>query len=170
VDVLLITGPAGVGKSTAAYELSRLLERRDIAHALIDSDELDRIYPPPSNLAWVTEESLSAVWGVLTRHGAPRLVLVGVYLDLPHEREWISRAVPEANMTCIRLLGSEPTLRQRIRQREIGSGMEDQIERTVHQLNVFASAAPDASVVTLPTDGRTSLELAAEICQLWPSN
>ena len=42
-DVLVISGPAGVGKSTTAFEVSLQLQAADVDHVLIDTDELDRI-------------------------------------------------------------------------------------------------------------------------------
>lgn len=62
-DVLLICGAAGVGKSSVAREISLQLERSGVPHALIDTDELDRIYPVPGDLPAVTERNLWAVWG-----------------------------------------------------------------------------------------------------------
>jgi phosphoribulokinase len=44
-DVLLITGAAGVGKSTVSWEVSDELKRRGLPHAVIDTDELDRVWP-----------------------------------------------------------------------------------------------------------------------------
>lgn len=168
MEVLVISGPAGVGKSTVAYELSRRLELRDIAHALIDTDELDRIYPAPPQLSRMTEESLSAVWAVLHRHRAPRLILVGVYLDLLQEREWIGRALPNADVTYVRLMGSPLTLTTRIRRREVGSGATDQIARTMRQLSEFATLTTQHPVVTLSTDRRTPIQIAAQLELLWP--
>ena len=40
-SVLLITGPAGVGKTTIAAEVSHQLAEADVAHAMIDTDYLD---------------------------------------------------------------------------------------------------------------------------------
>ncbi len=42
VQVLLLSGPAGVGKSTLGWEIAAPLRRLGIAHVLLDSDELDR--------------------------------------------------------------------------------------------------------------------------------
>jgi hypothetical protein len=52
--MLLVCGPAGVGKSTLGWEISDQLRAVGIAHAVLDSDELDRVWPlarpprPPS--------------------------------------------------------------------------------------------------------------------------
>ena len=49
VPVLLLTGPSGVGKTTVAYEVSAMLAARDVAHALIDTDNLTTsIRRPPT--------------------------------------------------------------------------------------------------------------------------
>ena len=47
VPTILITGPVGSGKTTVAIEASAQLEAAGIAHALVDTDELDRIFPAP---------------------------------------------------------------------------------------------------------------------------
>lgn len=165
--MLLISGPAGVGKSTVAHELSRQLAHRGTPHALIDTDELDRIYRAPSDLSRVTEGSLWAVWAVLSRYGARPLILVGVYLDRRQEREWIARALPGAQFTCVRLSASPSSLRERVLRREIGSGAEEQLERTMRQLAVLGSDS-DPSLRVITTDDRPPNELAAEIVAMWP--
>ena len=40
VQVLLLSGPAGVGKSTLGWEIAAQLRRFGIAHVLLDSDDL----------------------------------------------------------------------------------------------------------------------------------
>lgn len=39
VEILVISGPVGVGKSATAYEVSHQLQAAGIGHALLDSDE-----------------------------------------------------------------------------------------------------------------------------------
>jgi adenylylsulfate kinase-like enzyme len=43
MQLLLITGPAGVGKSTLGWEMSAQLAAAQVAHAVIETDELDRV-------------------------------------------------------------------------------------------------------------------------------
>jgi len=75
--VLVIAGPAGVGKSSVAFEISLQLQSSGIAHALIDTDELDRIFPVPSDLPLVTEQNLTAVLQTYRQRGVRRLILAG---------------------------------------------------------------------------------------------
>ena len=48
MQLLLITGPAGVGKSTLSWEMSAQLAAAQVAHAVIETDELDRVFPRPT--------------------------------------------------------------------------------------------------------------------------
>ena len=48
VEVLLITGPAGIGKSTLCWEIGAQLAAARVPHAIIETDELDRVFPRPT--------------------------------------------------------------------------------------------------------------------------
>lgn len=46
-QIVLITGPAGVGKSTLCWEIGAQLTAAQIPHVIIETDELDRVFPRP---------------------------------------------------------------------------------------------------------------------------
>jgi DNA polymerase III delta prime subunit len=161
-ELVLICGPAGVGKSSAAIEVSERLQREGVAHALIDTDELDRIYPVPQDLAHVTERNVAFMWQGFHERGIRRLILVGVLLDRASELSWIRRAIPDTRMTIIRLVAAEATLVDRIRRREIGSGFEAQLGRTREQLLALEQEPPTDALI-LPTDGATIGQIAQAI-------
>lgn len=167
-DVLVISGPAGVGKSTTAFEVSHQLQAAGVDHVLIDTDELDRIYPVPDDLSDVTERNLAAMWRTFAARGACRVILVGVYLDRPTELDWVRRAIPDAAITCVRLAASDATLVDRVDRREVGSGRDEQLERTRRQV-----AAIDADlrggVTVIDTDGLAVDESAQRILAIWPA-
>lgn len=165
-DVLVISGPAGVGKSSVAFEVSLQLQAVGTGHALIDTDELDRIYPVPADLPQITERNLGALWQSYAERRAHRLILVGVHLDQPAELEWIARAVPGARFTLVRLQASKDALRTRVRQREIGGGMEAQWERTQRQVAALeADERPE--VHRLRTDDTDVVACARHIIAIW---
>lgn len=161
VEVVTLSGPAGVGKSSVAFEMSRLLQRAGVAHGLIDTDELDRIYPVPTDLPRLTESNLHAVWSSFAERKISRLILVGVYLHRQDERRRIGRAVPGARLIAVRLTASASTVVRRLEQREIGSGLPDQMDKTRHQLDVMHTQS-DPGVRLISTEGRSVPSVAQD--------
>jgi hypothetical protein len=170
-QILLITGPAGVAKSTLNWEVSAQLTAAGLRHAAIETDELDRIFPLPSaselqelrpGMTDISEVNLATIWGNYRALGCDRLILSGVMVFLDEARKWIGRAIPNADFTVVRLLASNDALLRRLEKREIGSGIEDQVRRTLRQANEIATLG-SAGVIELQTDGKAPQELASEL-------
>jgi hypothetical protein len=164
-QVVLISGAAGVGKSSTAWEMSFQLQAAGVPHALIDTDELDRVFPVPDDLYRLTERNLAAVWQGFREMGTSRLIVVGVGVHEPSELAWLGRAIPDAHFTLVRLAASYATLADRIERREIGSDLEGQLARTRRQLRKLdRERRPGVRVI--PTDGASIRDTAAEIIRL----
>jgi cytidylate kinase len=164
-EAVLISGAAGVGKSSTAFEMSMQLQAAGVAHALIDTDELDRIYAVPDDLSQLTERNLSAIWQGFRERGACRVIVVGVFVHEPSELAWLRRAIPDARFTLVRLTASFATLADRIGRREIGSDRTSQLERTRRQLRrLDAERRPDVEVIR--TDDADVVDTAARIVRL----
>ncbi len=95
VEILLITGPAGVGKSTLCWEANGLLAQAGIPHAAIESDELDRVFPKPGaeelaplapGARDVSQLNLAALWATYRALGHRRLLMSGVILHPAFDR------------------------------------------------------------------------------------
>ncbi|HEV8154563.1 MAG TPA: hypothetical protein VGP67_03460 [Gaiellales bacterium] len=110
IEVLVISGPAAVGKTSVANEVSAQLRAADIAHAVIDTDALDDVYPVPDEQWRLTERNLAAVWQSFRELGTRRLIVVGVYMHRGSELSWIRRASGVDRLTLVRLSASERTL------------------------------------------------------------
>lgn len=168
MQLLLITGPAGIGKSTLSWAMGTALAEAGVAHAIIESDELDRVHPSPKREELeaiqpgtfdVSTLTLAALWGVYRRLGHTRLILSGVMLHVAFDRRWILAAIPDAEITIIRLQGSDETLLARLARREIGPGADAQAERSLGQARRMAEQDQTGFLVE-HTDGKTPDELA----------
>ncbi len=171
VDILLLTGPAGVGKSTLSWEISARLAAAGIAHAAIETDELDRVHPKPTReeLArlWpgtidISAVNLAALWATYARLGHRRLILSGVMLHLGFDRRWIAGAIPDARIVVIRLMVDDASLVDRLDRRETGAGRDEQVERSLQQSRRLRDEAQDG-LIAIDTSGRRPADVAETV-------
>jgi hypothetical protein len=97
--------------------------------------------------------------GKLARSLPRQAVLSGVMMHLAFDRRWITAAIPDAQMTVVRLRSTDETLIARLDQREIGLGRDEQVQRALQQARRMASEPPEG-VLFVPTDGKSPSELA----------
>jgi predicted kinase len=162
-QALLIGGRSGVGKTTVSYEVSEVLRRHDVAHALVDGDNLDAVHPPVEGPA-LAEANLAAIWANYRALGHHRLVYVNTVSVL--ERDMIRRALGgEVAITGVLLTAGDAVIEGRLGQREIGSALEVHLERSARAARHLEAMAGD-SVHRVATDGRPVAEIAAEIVRL----
>ena len=162
--MLVIANPAGVGKTSTANELSNQLRADGVAHAVVETDALDDVYPVPDQQWRLTERNLAFVWQGYRELGARRLIVTGVYLHDERELAWLLRATGARDPILVRLAADGDTLAERVRRREIGSAAEAQLARTLGQVDRL-DAQGDVAVV-IETSGRSVADVAHEILAL----
>jgi hypothetical protein len=167
-EVLLITGAAGVGKSTVSWEVGDELKRRGLAHAVMDTDELDRVWPldldDPRRRS-LNVANLTAWWSGYRELGIDRLVLVGVFILVEDALDWIGEALPGAEIRAVRLVASPDELRRRVERREIGSGFDAQLARTLRYAE-WINQLPRGDEVVFDTDDASVEWIAVQLCDL----
>ena len=131
---------------------------------MIDTDELDRIYPAPPedpHKTGLTKRNLAAVWSNFRDMGVRRLVLTMVAVSLNEELAHVREAIPESRVIVVRLRASEEDLLARVGDREVGSGYDYQAPRAVEQSRRMANEIAGDEIV-VDTSGRSVVEVARE--------
>ncbi len=124
LDVVILTGPCGVGKSSVAFECLNVLEAAGVPAAMVDG-ELAYVSPsdPRDPFAYrVAEAALRALGPVYEAAGKPRLLLARVVEDA-EQLAIVERALPGARIRTLRLVARPETIAVRLRAREIGSAL-----------------------------------------------
>lgn len=165
-QVLFVGGASGTGKTSVALEVSALLRRERVAHALVDGDNLDASYPDPDDVAreWFTARNLAALWGTYRDAGQRRLVYVNTVSVL--ETQSLAAAVDaDAQVVAVLLGADSEAVAGRLRDRERGSELEVHLERSAARRTQLEEQAP-AWVSRVDTTGRTIGDVAAQVVAL----
>src|SRR5271170_7718105 len=81
IEVLVLCGAAGTGKTATLWEVGHILRAHGVPRALIDTDELDRVWPTPKTteaLISISRRNLRAVWETFSSLEIRHFVLCGV--------------------------------------------------------------------------------------------
>ena len=149
MKALLVTGPVGVGKTTAAEAVGDVLAAASVPHAVIDLDGLRRSWPSPAddpfNLG-LELRNLQAVARNYRDAGAQRLVLAGV-LERRTDRSRYAEVLGVDLLVC-RLIADLAVIRERLvaRHRE-DSGLAWHVNRAEELEGIFAAAWVEDFVV-----------------------
>jgi glutamate/tyrosine decarboxylase-like PLP-dependent enzyme len=170
---LFIGGRAGAGKSSTGYETHAQLSAARIQHCLIEGDNLDMAWPAPhENGLRLAEQNLAAMWANYRALGYRRMIYTNTASALEKVISELTAAMGDSpQVTAVLLTCSDATARQRLAQRETGSGLGWHIERSDLMARRLDRHAP-AWVHRVTTDSRALTDIAAEIIALtgWTSN
>ncbi len=164
VPVLVITGPVGVGKSTIADEAASLLRQANVPHALVDLDRIEQSWPVPADDPGnerVSHRNLACMWANFRQAGADRLIFARV-LETRSLLRRVTKAVPGAEITVVRLRAPLAVLHERIRARE-ASDPDWFLDAATYTAEVFEQAHVEDHLVD--NENRSVTEVAAEVLQ-----
>ena len=160
VQVIVLTGSMGAGKTTVLGEASDLLTARGIVHAVIDLDGLAAAGLPDHLCSDLTYANLAAVWSNFRQAGVTRLLLAEA-VESADELSRIRAAIPDSAVVVCRLTATVETMQQRIRTREPGMLQQTFVARARELDGLLERAGLEDFCVA--NDNRSVTEVAADV-------
>lgn len=167
VPVLLLIGPAGVGKTSTAYAVSDILKTQDIPHAIVDLDRLRDVFPAPKNDQYseiVGQKNLASIWRNYQSVGA-KCLIVATIVDRHETIDDFHASIPGASLFIARLHAPLETVHDRLRGRESAKTIDWYLNRAAVLTDLHATT--DFGDTIFDTHNKDITETAEEIVQNW---
>jgi hypothetical protein len=154
-QALFLIGVSGVGKSTVADEIGRILTATGAATAIVDTDMLAQYGPPPKSgdlqrsgfYDHLKCVNLAAVWANFKAAGA-RFIVVSAGIDSAALRLQYSYSLAGCSVQVVRLIAARDTVRRRLCLRDDGAKLDRALATLAEQEAILdAACIEDFTVV-----------------------
>ncbi|MFJ8826021.1 hypothetical protein ACIREE_30160 [Streptomyces sp. NPDC102467] len=166
VEILLLGGRAGVGKTTVGWEVSVFLRAAGVPHAVIEGDFMGQIHPAPEgdqHRSEITEKNLTAVWANFAERGCRRLIYTNTASVLSGTTGMFERALgPKVRITRVLLTATDATAHERLTGRELGSELEHELAASARKARLLDQGAHPGTLRVV-TDGRPVVDIARDV-------
>jgi hypothetical protein len=162
VNVIVITGSMGSGKTSVMAEASDLLAAAGVNHAAIDLDALGIGHIPEGAWPDLAYQNLASIWDNYARAGATSL-LIAEAVESADELDRIEAAIPGAEIVVCRLKASVETMQRRVKSREPGL-LQDVFVTRVRELESILDRA-EVEDFSLWNDTASITEVARELLE-----
>jgi hypothetical protein len=162
VNVILLTGSMGCGKTTVLGEASDILLERAAPHAVIDLDAIGTVLLPGDEAQQLEFRNLSAIYGNFVDAGISR-VLVAEAIESRDQLERLRQVLGRCQLVVCWLTAALDTMEHRLRLREPGMLQDRFVTRSrMLQEALEAASLEDFTVVN---DRRSITDVAHEVLQ-----
>lgn len=161
-EVLLLTGTVGVGKTTTAIAVARLLAEAGTPSGCVDLDVFSRRWPPPDDDPFRTRLALANLASCVPNFasaGAEVLVLAWVVEDRAQAQE-VRAAVEPLPLRIVRLMAPHDVVEARLRARHVGVDGAD-LDWHLRRFGELDRIIDDSDLGALPIQAAGSVEEVA---------
>lgn len=131
IEILVLNGSPGSGKTSAANAVSDLLRDDEIPHVVIDFDELGRIYPETNkNIQW---ENLRSVCKNFSKVPDLNRFIIPIALDSAEDIDTLRKGAPYAKWIICELVADRETLLKRVTEREPNKYWREKLRTLVNK-------------------------------------
>jgi len=149
-QALLLAGVAGVGKSTVADAIGRVVSAAGVAVAVVDTDALAQFGPPPRSGERRADgfydrlkcTNLAAVWANYKEAGA-RFVVVAAGIESAAMRAQYAGSLAGCEVQVVRLVAATDIVRKRLRARDDGAKLDRHLKTLIEQEAILDAACID---------------------------
>jgi predicted kinase len=159
VEVLVLHGAPGSGKTTLSRSVAELLRVAERANAVIDLDDLSKVYPFPRRS--FSHDNLRALWPNYAAIPEVKVVIPCVIAD-EEELVALRASVPGARLAVCELTAPEEVLKQRVTAREPNAYWQGRLRDFV---DLFLGRSDLANIrdFQVSTHDRSAEEAAQEV-------
>ena len=162
MQLLVISGSMGAGKTAVMGEVSDLLLARGIQHAAIDLDMVQTPLLGGAQSQQVYLKNVTALFNNCRAAGIERFVVACAIENATQLAELASAAEADTVVVC-RLTAAHQTMAERLRVREPGLRQHEFVQCASH-LDAILDRA-DVEDFSIVNDGRRLTEVAAELLE-----
>lgn len=161
IEILVLNGSPGAGKSTIANTISDLLEKQHIAHAVVDYDELGRIEPSNKSVHWKNLKSILENYSTVS--GLEKII-IPIAIDSEDILNTLKNCLSEAKWIICELIADRDTLIKRVSEREPNDYWREKLKRLV---NNYADRDDSTKFgdTKIRTDNKNEIDTAKEIIE-----